>query len=290
VDYLIKINKSTRIPPVQLVIEPSRGLLNLKLHAVWRYRELLYFLVWRDIKVRYKQTILGVTWVVIQPVVSMLVFSGLFGVLLQVPTGGLPYPLFVLTGLLPWQYFTNALTKSTNSVVDNASLVSKIYFPRLIIPLAGVLSNLVDFFVSAIVLAIFLLAYRVSPTPAVVWLPFFLLLAILTALGFGLWLSALNVRYRDVRHLIPFVVQIWMYLTPVVYGAALIPERFRWLLGLNPMSGVVEGFRWALVGSESSQIGAPGPLFAISVFMTVVVLVTGLVFYRKVERTFADVI
>jgi lipopolysaccharide transport system permease protein len=276
--------------PQQIIIEPGRGWLNLKLKAVWRYRELLYFLVWRDIKVRYKQTILGVTWVVIQPVVSMLVFSGLFGVLLQVPTGGLPYPLFVLTGLLPWQYFTNALTKSTNSVVDNASLVSKIYFPRLIIPLAGVLSNLVDFFVSAIVLAIFLLAYRVSPSPAVVWLPFFLLLAILTALGFGLWLSALNVRYRDVRHLIPFVVQIWMYLTPVVYGAALIPERFRWLLGLNPMSGVVEGFRWALVGSESSQIGAPGPLFAISVFMTVVVLVTGLVFYRKVERTFADVI
>jgi lipopolysaccharide transport system permease protein len=192
--------------------------------------------------------------------------------------------------LLPWQYFTNALTKSTNSVVDNASLVSKIYFPRLIIPLAGVLSNLVDFFVSAIVLAIFLLAYRVSPSPAVVWLPFFLLLAILTALGFGLWLSALNVRYRDVRHLIPFVVQIWMYLTPVVYGAALIPERFRWLLGLNPMSGVVEGFRWALVGSKSSQTGAPGPLFAISIFMTIVVLVTGLVFYRKVERTFADVI
>jgi lipopolysaccharide transport system permease protein len=287
---MFKFLKDIQAPPVQLVIEPNRSWFNLKLETVWRYRELLYFLILRDIKVRYKQTILGVTWVVIQPVVSMLVYSGLFGVLLQVPTGGLPYPLFVLTGLLPWQYFTNALTKSTNSVVDNASLVSKIYFPRLIIPLAGVLSNLVDFFVSAIVLAFFLLAYRVSPTPAVVWLPFFLLLAILTAFGFGLWLSALNVRYRDVRHLIPFVVQIWMYLTPVVYGAALIPERFRWLLGLNPMSGVVEGFRWALVGSKSSQTGAPGPLFAISIFMTIVVLVTGLVFYRKVERTFADVI
>jgi lipopolysaccharide transport system permease protein len=274
----------------QVIIEPSRGWLNLKLNAVWRYRELLYFLIWRDIKVRYKQTTLGVAWVVLQPVVGMLIYSGLFGVLLQVPTGGIPYPLFVLTGLLPWQYFTSALTKSTNSVVDNASLVSKIYFPRLIIPMAGVLSNLVDFGISAVVLAILLLVYRVPLTWAVLWLPFFLLLAILTALGFGLWLSALNVRYRDIKHLIPFIVQIWMYLTPVVYGVALIPERFRWLLGLNPMTGVVEGFRWALLSGEVSQTIPLGPLFVISVVITLCVLISGLVFYRKVESTFADII
>jgi lipopolysaccharide transport system permease protein len=286
----IKITKEMQVTPVQLVIEPSHGWLNLKLKAVWRYRELLYFLIWRDIKVRYKQTALGVAWVILQPVVGMLIYSGLFGVLLQVPTGGVPYPLFVLTGLLPWQYFAGALTKSTNSVVDNASLVSKIYFPRLIIPLSGVLSNLIDFGISSVVLAILLLVYHVPPSWSVIWLPFFLLLAILTALGFGLWLSALNVRYRDIKHLIPFIVQIWMYLTPVVYSAALIPERFRWLLGLNPMTGVVEGFRWALLSNEVSQTAPLGPLFTISVIITFIVLISGLIFYRKVESTFADII
>ena len=274
----------------QTIIEPSHGWFNLKLKAVWRYRELLYFLVWRDIKVRYKQTALGVTWIVLQPLLSTLVFSGLFGLLLQVPTGGIPYPLFVMTGLVVWQYFTSALNRSSTSLVDSASLITKIYFPRLVIPLSAVISGLLDFFISFLVLLVLLLIYRMPLTPRMLLLPAFLLLAILTALGFGLWLTALNVRYRDVKHLMPFVVQIWMYLTPVVYSLELIPERFRWLLSLNPMTGVVGGFRWALVGAEFEQTSGAGVLFGISVAITLLVLVTGAVYFWRTERTFADII
>ena len=194
--------------PNQIIIEPSRGWFNLKLKAVWRYRELLYFLVWRDVKVRYKQTALGVAWVLLQPLISMLVYSGIFGVLLSVPTGGIPYPLFVLSGLLPWQYFAGSLTKSSNSLIDNTNLITKIYFPRLVVPLSAVLSGLVDFGISAVALGILMAYYHVTPTMAILLLPFFLFLAIMTALGFGLWLSALNVRYRDVKQLMPFIVQI----------------------------------------------------------------------------------
>jgi len=272
------------------VIEPSRGWFNLKLKAVWRYRELLYFLAWRDVKVRYKQTALGVTWVVLQPVISMLVFSGLFGVLLQVPTGGVPYPLFVLSGLLPWQYFANSLTKSSNSLVDNTTLITKVYFPRLVVPLSAVLGGLVDFGIAAVVLGLLMVYYHTPVGPELLLLPLFLLLAMLTALGFGLWLSALNVRYRDVKQLMPFIVQVWMYLTPVVYGAALIPERFRWLLALNPMTGGVGGFRWAILGEQVQEAQTFGPLFAVSVAISLLVLASGAVYFRHTERTFADII
>ncbi len=275
-----------RIVVHQVVIEPSRGWLSLQLGALWQYRELLYFLVWRDIKVRYKQTALGVAWVILQPLIGMLIFTLLFGVLLKVSSGNAPYPVFAFTALLPWNYFASALTRSSTSVVNSANLITKVYFPRLIIPVSGVLSNLVDFAISFVILIGLMIYYHIMPTWAVVLLPAFLLLAMLTALGFGLWLSALNVRYRDVNYLIPFIVQIWMYLTPVIYGTNLIPERFRFLLALNPMTSVVEGFRWALLGSSM----APTGVFLASILIALVVLVSGIVYFRRTERSFADII
>ncbi len=287
---VLTFQPSTLPPQHQIIIEPSHGWVNLQLRALWQYRELLYFLVWRDIKVRYKQTALGVAWVVLQPVISMLVFSGLFGVLLKVPSGGVPYPIFAYTALIPWTYFSSSLTRSSTNLVDSANLITKVYFPRLVIPLSGVLSGLLDFAVAFVMLGILMLFYRIAPTAAAILLPLFLLLAMLTALGFGLWLSALNVRYRDIKVMVPFIVQIWMYLTPVVYGSNLIPERFRWLLGLNPMTGVVEGFRWALLGRHLADAQAPGPIFAVSVLIALIVLFTGAIFFRRTERTFADII
>ncbi len=244
---------TTNIPtpspqPPTVVIQATHGLASLQLPALWHYRELLFFLVWRDVKVRYKQTALGIAWIVLQPVVSMVVFSLLFGGLLNVPSNGVPYPIFAFAALVPWNYFAGSLTRVSTSLVNSANLVSKVYFPRLIIPLSGVISGLVDFAVSFGVLLALMAFYRIALTPRVLLLPAFLLLAILTALGFGLWLSALNVRYRDVNYLVPFLVQTWMYLTPVVYGATLLPEQVRWILALNPMALVVEGFRWALLG------------------------------------------
>lgn len=274
----------------RLVIQPSRGLASLQLRRLWAYRELLYFLVWRDIKVRYKQTVLGMLWIVFQPVVSMVVFSILFGGLLKVPSGGVPYPIFAYAALLPWNYFASSLTRSSTSLVYSTHLITKIYFPRLIIPISGVLSGLVDFAVAFLVLIGLMIYYGVVPTPAVVLLPALLLLAMLTALGFGLWLSALNVRFRDIQYLIPFMVQIWMYVTPVIYGSELIPERFRFLLGLNPMTGVVEGFRWALLGAQLADAQPPGPLFAISIAITLLVLISAAIFFRTTERTFADIV
>ena len=222
-----------------IVIRPTRGLAALKLRDVWAYRELLYFLVWRDVKVRYKQTLLGVLWVILQPVVSMAIFTVLFGVLLKVPSGDVPYPIFAFAGLLPWNYFSQALSRSSTSVVNSAHLITKIYFPRLVIPLSGVLSSLVDFAIAFGVLVVLMVVYGIVPTTRLAVLPPLILLAMATALGFGLWLSALNVKYRDVNYLLPFLIQIWMYLTPVVYGSGLIPERFRFLLSLNPMTAVV---------------------------------------------------
>lgn len=273
-----------------VVIRPSRGWASLQLAALWQYRELLYFLVWRDVKVRYKQTVLGVLWIILQPVVSMVVFSALFGGLLDVPSGGVPYPIFLYSALLPWNYFSGSLTRSSASVVSSANLIRKVYFPRLVIPISGVLSGLVDFAVAFSVLAALMLFYRVAPTPAVLLLPAFILLAMATSLGFGLWLSALNVRFRDVGYLVPFLVQIWMYLTPVIYPVTLIPERLRWLLALNPMTGVVEGFRWALLGAQLEDATPPGGLFYASIAIALGVLVSGLIFFRRTERTFADVI
>jgi len=273
-----------------LVIQPSRGWASLRLGAVWEYRELLYFLVWRDIKVRYKQTALGVLWIVLQPVVSMVVFSVLFGGLLRVPSGGLPYPIFAYTALLPWNYFAGALTRASTNLVGSAHLITKVYFPRLVIPLSGVLSGLVDFGIACLVLVGLMACYRLAPTPGIALLPLFLLLAVLTALGFGLWLSALNVRYRDVQYLIPFLLQIWMYLTPVIYGSQLVPKPFRFLLALNPMSGVVEGFRWALLGQYLADTRPPGVLFLASIGITLTVLLSGAMAFRTTERDFADLV
>ncbi len=272
------------------VIQPTRGLSFVDLDALWRYRELLYFLVWRDVKVRYKQTLLGVLWVILQPLASMAIFTILFGVLLNAPSGDVPYPVFAFAGLLPWNYFASALSRSSTSVVNSANLLTKIYFPRLVIPLSAVLSSLVDFAISSVILAVIMLLYGITPTPATLLLPVFLLLAMITALGFGLWLSALNVRYRDVNYLVPFLVQIWMYLTPVVYATTLIPERYRFLLSLNPMTGVIEGFRWALLGPSVTDTALAPPLVAISVAIALVVFLSGLVFFRTTERTFADIV
>ena len=273
-----------------VVIEPTRGWSSLQLRSVWAYRELLYFLVWRDVKVRYKQTALGVAWIVLQPLLSTVVFTLLFGVLLRTPSDGAPYALFALSALVPWHYFAGSLSRVGGSLVSNANLITKVYFPRLIIPLSGVLSTLVDFGVGFGMLVALLIAYRVPLSPNALWLPLFLLLGVVTALGFGLWLAALNVRYRDVNYLIPFLVQIWMYVTPVIYGSSLLPERYRFLLALNPMTGVVEGFRWALLGPLLEEAWEPGLLFAISVVVSLVVLASGVVFFRRTERTFADVI
>jgi lipopolysaccharide transport system permease protein len=270
----------------QLIIEASRGFAVLRLRELWEYRELLYFLVWRDIKVRYKQTALGVAWVVLQPLIATLIFTVVFGQLAKVPSGDLPYPLFAFAALLPWNYFAGALNRSGTSLVNNANLITKVYFPRLIIPLAGVTNGLVDFGISLILLVLLMVYYGIMPNAAVLLLPFFLLMAIGTALGTSLWLAALGVQYRDVNHLLPFLVQVWMYATPVVYPASLFPERWRPVLGLNPMAGVVEGFRWALTGSGDP----PSLMLLVSIAIIILLVVSGLMFFRNTERTFADIV
>lgn len=272
-------------PPVVL-IHPSRGWADLRLADLWEYRELLYFLVWRDLKARYKQTLLGAAWAILQPLLATIIFSLVFGYLVKVPTQGIPYPIFAYAALLPWNYFADALRRSSTSVVNSAHLISKVYFPRLILPLSGVFGSLVDFGLAFIVLVGMMVYYQVALTPALFLLPALILLAMATALGVSLWLAALNVQYRDVTYLIPFLTQVWMYATPVVYSSTLIPERWRALYGLNPMAGVVEGFRWALLG----QGQAPGPLLWVSVGVVLFLLIGGLFFFRRMERTFADVI
>src|SRR5947207_378757 len=239
-----------------LRIEPSHGWVSLKLHELWEYRELLYFLIWRDIKVRYKQTVLGAAWAIIQPFFMMVVFSLFFGYLARVPSDGIPYPIFAYCALLPWQLFAHALTESSNSLVANERLITKVYFPRLVIPISAVLGGLLDFAIAFVILLLMMAYYGVRPTWAIVTLPAFLLLAMLTALGVGLWLSALNVKYRDVRYTITFLTQFWMFATPVAYPASIVPARWRVFYGLNPMAGVVEGFRWAMLGKSEG----PGAL------------------------------
>ena len=276
-------------PPV-IEIKPTHGWAQLGLRDVWEYRELLFFLAWRDIKVRYKQTALGVLWIVLQPLASMVVFSFLFGTLLKVPSGDVPYPIFAYSALLPWNYFASSLGRSSTSVVNSAHLITKIYFPRLIIPISGVLSSLVDFAIAFLVLIGLMAYFGIAPTAATLLLPGLILLAMATALGFGLWLAALNVRFRDINYIIPYLIQIWMYVTPVIYGSTLIPERYRFLLGLNPMTGVVEGFRWALLGRRLADAQPPGPLFLASIGIALLVLVSGVIFFRRTERTFADIV
>jgi len=272
-------------PPV-LVIRPSRGFLRLNLKEVWAYRELLYFLVWRDIKVRYKQTALGAAWAIIQPVMTMVVFSVFFGRLAKVPSDGIPYPVFAFAALLPWQLFAFSLTESSNSLVGSQNLITKVYFPRLVIPLSSVLAGIVDFAIAFVVLLCLMLYYGITPTAAVVWLPLFVMLALATALSVGLWFSALNVKYRDVRYTIPFLTQLWMFATPVAYSSTLIPQPWRAWFGLNPMAGVVEGFRWALLGKS----GGPGGLLWVSVAAVLLLLTGGLFYFRRTESTFADIV
>ena len=273
-------------PAEVLRIRPTSGWQALNLKELWRYRELLWFLAVRDIKLRYKQTVLGVTWALIQPLFTMLVFSVFFGLLAKMPSDGLPYPIFVLAALLPWQLFSYALTQSSNSVVAEQRLITKVYFPRLIIPLASVLSGLVDFAIAFVLLLGMMAWYGAAPSWGILAVPLLVLFAVATALAVGLWLAALNVKYRDFRHTIPFLTQFWMFLTPVAYPSSLVPERWRALYGLNPMAGVVEGFRWALLG----QADGPGAMLLVSVASVAVLLISGLYFFRRTERSFADVI
>ncbi len=267
-------------------IEPPRGWASIGLRELWEYRELLYFLTWRDIKVRYKQTALGAAWAIIQPLFMMLVFSLFFGRLAKVPSDGVPYPIFTFCALLPWQLFAHALTESSNSLVGNQNLITKVYFPRLVVPIAAVLGGLVDFLVAFVLLLLMMLYYGIVPGWTIVTLPAFLLLAVMTALGVGLWLSALNVKYRDVRYTIAFIVQFWLFATPVAYPSSIVPPKWRALYGLNPMAGVVEGFRWALLGKQH----APGAMLWVSVAVVLVILVGGLFYFRRMEDTFADIV
>jgi lipopolysaccharide transport system permease protein len=253
---------------------------------LWEYRELLYFFVWRDIKIRYKQTAIGAAWAVLQPLSTMLIFSLFFGKLAHIPSEGLPYPIFYYSALLPWMYFAAALQNATNTIVENQRLITKVYFPRLALPLSSVVSGLVDFCISFVMFIAMMLYYGIHPGAAVLWLPAFILLAVLTALGAGLWLSALNAMYRDVRYVLPFLVQIWMFASPVVYSSSLVPAKWRWLYGLNPMAGVIEGFRWSLTGHGDP----PGRMFLASVGVVIAVLLGGIAYFQKMETTVADVV
>jgi lipopolysaccharide transport system permease protein len=269
-----------------LRVAPSRGWVSLKLGELWAYRELLYFLVWRDIKVRYKQTALGAAWAVIQPFFTMVVFSLFFGRLGKIPSDNIPYPIFAYAALVPWTFFANGLTESSNSLVGSANLIKKVYFPRLAVPIAAVLAGLVDLIIAFVVLVGMMLYYGVAPTTNVLWLPLFLLLALATSLGTGLWLSALNVQFRDVRYVVPFITQFWLFATPIAYPSSLLPEPWRTVYGLNPMAGVVEGFRWALLGTNTK----PGAMVALSSVVAALLLAGGAFYFRRMEKTFADVV
>jgi lipopolysaccharide transport system permease protein len=275
-------------------MRPSKGWANLNLFELWRYRELIYFLTWRDLKVRYKQTILGALWAVLQPVLTMVVFTIFFGRLAKVPSDNIPYPIFSYTALLPWGLFTKAIGDAGRSLVSNRAMITKIYFPRLAIPLASVLSGVVDFAIAFSVLLVMIFyynnlpggEYQVALTARIWTLPLFLLLALVTALGAGLWLSALNVNYRDINHILPFITQFWLFITPIVYPTSMVPERWQLIYALNPMAGVVEGFRWALLNSNA----APSYMLGVSAAIALALLVSGLFYFRRMERTFADTV
>lgn len=269
-----------------IVVKPSKGWISLKFKELWEYRELLYFLTWRDIKVRYKQTVLGAAWAIIQPFFTMVVFSLFFGKLAKVPSDGIPYPIFAYAALVPWTFFANGLSQSANSLVGSANLIKKVYFPRLVVPISSVISGVFDFMLAFVVLLGMMLYYGIFPTVNIVWLPFFLLLTLITSLGVGLWLSALNVQFRDVRYTVPFLTQFWLFATPIAYPSSLLSEPWRTLYGINPMVGVVEGFRWALLGTDT----APGPIIIVSTLAALTLLVGGAFYFKRMERTFADVV
>ena len=268
-------------------IRPTKGWVSLRLKDLWEYHELLVFLAWRDIQIRYKQTVLGAAWAVIQPFMTMIVFSIFFGKLAKIPSDGIPYPIFAYAALVPWTFFANSLSQSSNSLVGNSNLIKKVYFPRLIIPIAAVLSGIVDFLISFVVLLGMMVFYGIYPDVThLIWVPVFLLLAVMCALGVGLWLSAINAEYRDIRYTVPFLIQFWLFATPVVYPASLLQEPWRTLYGLNPMVGVIEGFRWALLGTESHM---QSPLI-MSATVSFILLITGAFYFRKMEKNFADLI
>jgi lipopolysaccharide transport system permease protein len=271
---------------IHVHLEPSRGWAPLRVRELWEYRELFYFLTWRDVKVRYKQTALGAAWAVLQPFLTMVVFSLFFGRLAQMPSEGVPYPIFCYAALVPWTFFANSVTQSSNSLVSNANLIKKVYFPRLVIPIAGVFGGFIDFALAFIVLIGMMLVYGFAPTLNIIWLPLLFLLAVVTSLGVGFWFSAVNVQYRDIRYIVPFLMQLWMFATPIVYPSSLLPEPWRTLYGLNPMAGVVEGFRWALLGTEPQ----PGAIVLVSALAAIGLMVSGLYYFRRMERNFSDVV
>lgn len=268
------------------IIKPTHGWQHINLVEIWRYRELLYFLAWRDIKVRYKQTIFGASWAIIQPFFTMVIFSLFFGRLAKVPSDGIPYPIFSYTALVPWTFFANGLIQSTSSLAVNANLIRRVYFPRIILPISAVISGILDFVLAFVVLLGMMLFYGITPTTNAVWLPFFLLLALTTSLGVGIWLTALNVQFRDVYYVVPFLVQAWLFITPIAYPSSLLPEPWRTLYGINTMAGVTEGFRWALLGINTP----PGPIVFVSAFVSVVILISGIYYFRRMEKNFADVV
>jgi lipopolysaccharide transport system permease protein len=269
-----------------LRIQPAKGWTSLKLKEIWEYRELVTIFVWRDLKVRYRQTVIGVLWAIFQPLLTMVIFSVFFGRLAGIPSDDIPYPIFSYAALVPWTFFANSINLASNSLVNNADMIKKIYFPRITMPLASVLAGLVDFILAFIILLGMMLVYGYVPTLNILWFPLFILLAMITALGVSLWLSAMNVQFRDVRYMIPFIIQAWLFATPVAYPSSLLKEPWLTLYGLNPMVGVVEGFRWALLGTET----APGPMFVVSFIVAFLVFISGIFFFRRMEKTFADVI
>jgi homopolymeric O-antigen transport system permease protein len=278
------MNAPINLPRTLLV--PSRGWVSLKLGELWEYRELLYFFIWRDVKVRYKQTALGVAWAILQPFFTMVIFSLFFGRLAKMPSDGVPYPIFAFAALIPWTFFANGINQAANSLVANSNLINKVYFPRLAVPIASVLGGLVDFVPAFLMLLGMMLYFGIYPTMHILWIPAFLLLALATSLAVGIGLSAINVRYRDVRHTVPFLIQCWLFATPIAYPSSLLPEFWRTVYALNPMVGVVEGFRWALLGTETT----PGPMIVVSSLVTVALLLGVALYFRRMERSFADVI
>jgi lipopolysaccharide transport system permease protein len=282
----VQVNNAAAEATSLLVIQPLKGLVSLQLSELWKYREVLYFLIWRDIRVRYKQTALGAAWAVIQPLFTMLIFSIFFGRLAKVPSDNLPYTLFSYSALVPWMFFATGLSQASNSLVGSSNLITKVYFPRLVVPMAAVLAGLLDLAISGVTLLFMMAYYHCGATAHVMWVPALLLLALVTSVGVSFWFSALNVKYRDIRHVLPFVVQLWMFATPIAYPSSLVPEKFRVFYALNPMTGAIEGFRWALLGTNT----APGVMLVVSSTIAVLVLIGGAYFFRRMETTFADVV
>lgn len=284
---MTQITKSTSHEPPMIYIKPSTGLAALNLRDLWVYRELVFFMVWRDLKVRYKQTMLGAAWAIIQPVMTMLVFNFIFGRVAKVPSDGIPYPIFSYTALLPWGLFVAALNQASRSLTSNQNMITKIYFPRLVLPLSSILAGLVDFAIAFVILIGMMIYYRVTPSWNALWaLPLFLLLALVTALGVALWLSAINVQYRDVNYALPFLTQFWLFITPVAYSSKIISANWQLIYSLNPMAGVVNGFRWALLNAGNG----PDAAVWVSAGISLLILVSGLFYFRNMERTFADMI